>query len=90
MNNPINDTRVAVFWDTQPYIFTLRPSAPEVITQDDKQIAAQLVTVTTKNPVLDQLNIRIWLGNDEARIPLRFMVGPYQAELISVSKIQPN
>ncbi len=90
LNNPINDTRVAVFWESEPYIFTLRPSASEVITLDGKPAAAQLVTVTTKNSLLDQLNIRIWLGNDDARIPLRFIAGQYQADLVSVSKVLPN
>jgi hypothetical protein len=90
LNNPINDTRVAVLWESQPYIFTLRPSPPEVLTVDGKQLAAQLVSVSTKNSVLDQLNIRIWLGNDASRIPLRFIIGAYQIDLISASKIQPK
>lgn len=90
LNNPINDTRVAVFWESQPYIFTLRPSPPEVITIDGKPMAAQLVTVSTKNPVLDQLNIKVWLGNDDSRIPLRFIVGGYQADLVATSGVLPN
>ena len=90
LNNPINDTRVAVFWESQPYIFTLRPSPPEVITVDGKPVAAQLVVVGTKNPLLDQLSIKVWLGNDDARIPVRFAVGAYQAELVSASNILPN
>ncbi len=87
LNNPINDTRVAVFWESQPFVFTLRPSAPEVIALDGKQVAAQLVTVKTGNGVLDQLNIKVWLGNDDARIPLRFMLGNYQADLVSATTI---
>jgi hypothetical protein len=79
-----------VLWESQPYIFTLRPSPPEVLTVDGKQLAAQLVSVSTKNSVLDQLNIRIWLGNDASRIPLRFIIGAYQIDLISASKIQPK
>ena len=90
LNNPINDTRVAVFWETEPYIFTLRPSAPSVITIDSKAVAGQLVSVSTKNPLLDQLNIKIWLGNDDARIPLRFSMGSYQADLVSASKLPPR
>ena len=90
LSNPINDTRVAVFWESQPYIFTLRPSPPEVITMDGKAVAAQQVVVSTKNAILDQLSIRVWLGNDNARIPLRFSVGSYQAELISAAKVLPN
>ena len=89
LNNPINDTRVAVLWDTDPYIFTLRPSAPEVITVEGKLIAAQPVAITTKNAQLDQLNIRIWIGNDESRIPVRFVIGGYQADLVSAS-VLPN
>jgi len=89
LNNPINDTRVAVFWQTEPYVFTLRPSPPEVITLDGKAFAAQLVAVSTKNAVLDQMNIKIWLGNDDSRMPLRFIIGAYQADLIS-SRVQPK
>jgi hypothetical protein len=83
LNNPINDTRVAVLWESQPFIFTLRPSVPENLTIDGKQVPAQLVTVTTKNMALDLLNIKVWLGNDESRTPVRFVLGKYQAELIS-------
>ena len=90
LNNPINDTRVAVFWESEPFIFTLRPSPPEIITLDGKAFSAQLVSVATKNAVLDRMNIKIWLGNDGNRIPLRFIAGPYQADLISSSNIQPK
>jgi hypothetical protein len=85
LNNPINDTRVAVFWESQPYIFTLRPSPAEVITLDGKPVAAQLVTVSTKNNALDQMNIKVWLGNDISRLPLRFTIGSYQADLVAVA-----
>ena len=85
LNNPINDTRVAVLWESQPHIFTLRPSVPEILTVDGKQVPAQLITVSTKNMALDLLSIKVWLGNDESRIPLRFAVGKFQADLISSS-----
>ncbi|HVF31217.1 MAG TPA: DUF3108 domain-containing protein, partial [Pyrinomonadaceae bacterium] len=90
LNNPINDTRVAVFWENRPYVFTLRPSASQVITVEGKQVAAQLISVGTKNSVLDQLAIKVWLGNDGARVPVRFSVGPFQADLISVTKPPPR
>jgi hypothetical protein len=88
LNNPINDTRVAVFWESQPYIFTLRPSPIEIITVDQKQVAAQLVTITTKNVLLDRLNFRVWLGTYNARIPVRLILGAFQADLVSASKLQ--
>ena len=89
-SNPINDTRVAVFWETQPYVFTLRPALPEVIMMDGKPIGAQLVTVSTGNPRLDQLGIKVWLGTDDSRTPLRFMIGGYQADLIKSEKPAPQ
>jgi len=89
-SNPINDTRVAVFWETQPYVFVLRPATPEVITMDGKPVGAQLVTISTGNPKLDQLGIKIWLGTDDARTPLRFIVGTYQADLINSEKPVPE
>lgn len=83
--NPVNDTRVAVFWDSQPYVFTLRPSAAAEITVNGQKRQAQQINVNTGNPQLDQLAIKIWLSNDAGRVPLRFSAGPYQADLVSVS-----
>ncbi|MEP7149752.1 MAG: DUF3108 domain-containing protein [Acidobacteriota bacterium] len=90
LNNPINDTRVAVLWESQPHVFTLRPSPADVIMLDGKPVGAQLVTVSTKNSILDQLNIQVWLGNDHSRIPLRFIIGTFQANLVAASKVIPN
>lgn len=89
-NNPVNDTRVAVFWDNQPYVFTLRPANAEIINLRGEKISAQLISINTGNPQLDQLGLRIWLGNDDQRIPLRFSAGSFQADFVSESKIQPK
>ena len=83
LQNPVNDTRVAVFWDTQPYVFTLRPSNGDIINLRGEKVSAQLISINTGNQPLDQLNLRVWLSNDEKRIPLRFAVGAFQADLIS-------
>lgn len=88
--NPVNDTRVAVFWDDRPYIFTLRPSDATLITLRGEKISAQLVSINTGNPQLDQLGIKIWLSNERSRLPLRFTVGPYQADLIAESIVTPK
>ncbi len=89
-DNPVNDTRVAVFWDTQPYIFKLRPASEESIEVNGAKVLAQPVSVTTDNPQLDALNLKIWLSVDGRRVPLRFSVGSYQADLVSVSNISPQ
>lgn len=89
-NNPVNDTRVAVFWDTQPYVFILRPSNAEIINLRGEKVSAQLITVVTGNQTLDMQGIRLWLGNDDKRLPLRFSIGTYQADLIGESQINPK
>ncbi len=88
--NPINDTRVAVFWENRPYVFTLRPSTAETIKQQNQDISAQLISISTGNPQLDSLNLKVWLSNDQRRVPLRFTAGQYQADLISDKTIPPR
>lgn len=84
-NNPVNDTRVAVFWENQPYIFTLRPGTDESIIVNGEKTAAQAVKVTTGNDVLDKAALRVWLSPND-RVPLRFAFGPYQADLVNIKK----
>ncbi|MEO8648395.1 MAG: DUF3108 domain-containing protein [Acidobacteriota bacterium] len=81
--NPVNDTRVAVFWDSQPYIFTLRPSKAEILTVNGEKVSSQMISISTGNQQLDRLNLRIWLSNDGRRLPLKMTMGPYEADLIS-------
>ncbi|MGQ0541261.1 MAG: hypothetical protein ACT4O9_05330, partial [Blastocatellia bacterium] len=90
LNSPVNDTRVAVFWGSQPYVFTLRPSAAVEIPVGDLKLPAQLITVTTGNQELDQLGIKVWLGNDARRTPLRFTIGSYQFDLVTAGSILPK
>ena len=88
--NPINDTRVAVFLGTQPYVFTLRPANADLITQKGEKISAQLVTIITGNPTVDAQGLRVWLSNDLKRVPLRLTFGTFQADLISESVVTPK
>jgi hypothetical protein len=81
-SNPVNDTRVAVFWETRPYIFTLRPSLPEDIVINGEKVSAQLISINTGNPQLDSFAPRVWLATD-TRVPLRFAAGTYQADLLT-------
>jgi hypothetical protein len=85
--NPVNDTRVAVFWGEKANIFMLRPSAPDTITVDGQKFEAQKVTVRTNDPQLDALGLTIWLSMDQSRTPLMIKLGSYQAELVAAAKI---
>ncbi len=88
--NPIMDTRVSVFYDSQFYVFTIRPLEPEIITLNNEKIPAQMITIITGNQQLDALNLRVWLSNNEKRTPLRFSIGSYQADLVSETVVQPK
>ncbi len=90
LTNPVNDTRVAVFWQTKPHIFTLRPSTSEIITLLGEKVPAQLISINTGNPQLDQMNIKLWLSTAENRVPLRISVGSYQADLVSQTVVLPK
>jgi hypothetical protein len=90
IDNPINDTRVAVFWNSKPYIFTLRPSNSEIVDAAGKKTPAMLVTVITGDPQLDQLGLKVWLGTDAKHLPLRISLGTYQADLTSVKDNLPK
>lgn len=80
--NPVNDTRVAVFWGDKPYIFVLRPSNPDNITISGERLMAQMISITTGNPQLDSAQIKVWLSLDDKRTPLRIMIGGYTADLV--------
>jgi hypothetical protein len=84
--NPVNDTRVAVYWEGKTYIFTLRPSEPETITVNGQKVIAQRIVVNTGVPQFDRLGLKLWLSTDDDRVPLRISLGTYQADLIAQSK----
>lgn len=80
-SSPVNDTRVAVFWKGKASIFTLRPSPAADITVNGATVSAQLITVTTGDPTLDAMGVKVWLEAN-SRVPVRYVVGSYQADLI--------
>lgn len=80
--NPVNDTRVAVFWGEKPYVFVLRPANPDNVTIGGERFMAQMVSITTGNPQLDSAQIKVWLSLDDKRTPLRIMIGGYTADLV--------
>jgi|GEM_PF-628793 len=87
LSNPVNDTRVAVFWSNKVSIFILRPSNIESIMLGGQKVAAQQIVLVTGDPQLDQLGFKIWLSPEGACVPLRFVIGGYQADLISQDNI---
>lgn len=83
--NPVNDTRVAVFWETKPHVFVLRPDVPKELIINGEKVSAQLITINTGDPKLDALGVKVWLGAAN-RVPIRFSIGTFQADLIVPAK----
>ncbi len=88
--NPVNDTRVSVFWSNKANIFVLRPMAVEITAIDGRKVPAVVANITTNDPVLDQLAPKVWLSQDARRVPLRFTLGQYQFDLDNSSVIPLN
>lgn len=89
-NNPVNDTRVAVFFGDKYYVVTLRPLTFETVEFDNKKISAQVISITTGNPAIDRFNLKIWLANDVSRLPLRLTAGIYRADLQAATRVMPK
>ena len=70
--NPVNDTRVAVFLDSDANVFILRPSNADIINLKGEKIPAQLISISTGDPQIDILNLRLWLSIDDKRRPFAF------------------
>lgn len=82
-DNPVNDTRVAVFWGEKASIFTLRPTDAEIVNINGEKISGQLISISNGDPQFDILAPKLWLGNDDRRLPLRLSIGAYQIDLVS-------
>lgn len=82
--NPVNDTRVSVFWRDRATVFVLRPGQAEALQNRGEQRPAQQITLIPQNPELDRLMPRLWLGLDAARTPLKFTLGNFEFDLIDI------
>jgi Protein of unknown function (DUF3108) len=84
-SNPVNDTRVAVFFGDKATVVTIRPSGTENLPFDGTKIPSQMVSISTGNPNFDRFNLKLWLSADENRLPMKLSAGIYQADLIKRS-----
>lgn len=80
-NDPVRDTRVAVFWSDKPYVFVVRPMVVELTGPDGEKLDTIQASVTTGDPLLDQLQPRMWVSRDARRLPVRFQLGRFQFHL---------
>ena len=84
------DTRVAVFWKDKHFVVSLRPQNTETIEFEGRKVTAQVVSFTADNQQFNQFSVKVWLSNDERRLPLRVTIGGYRADLLSVMQTPVN
>lgn len=80
--SPVNDTRVSVMVGNRNLFFTVRPGQFETIMIGGKSLQAQMLTIVTGDPEIDQLSPRVWLGDAKERPILKIAMGGFVAEAI--------
>ncbi|HXF43273.1 MAG TPA: DUF3108 domain-containing protein, partial [Pyrinomonadaceae bacterium] len=85
-----SDTRAPVFWNGKLSIFSLRAEAPTQTNTPAGLFRSQPVSIVTGDAQVDQMRPKIWLDMGPGRVPLRFELGPYLAELASVTEVVPK
>ncbi|HZH35436.1 MAG TPA: DUF3108 domain-containing protein [Pyrinomonadaceae bacterium] len=92
LSNPIGssklrDTKAAVYLSGAPTIVTFRATGVETIEIAGRKIKTIAISMTTGDPRIDSLNLRLWLSDDNRRLPMRFAfntpLGAVQADLVA-------
>ncbi len=81
LTDPVNDTRVAVFWGQKPHVFVIRPTLEEIELADGTKVETIIASITTGEPLLDQLQPKVWVSQDAKRLPVRIQLGTYRFDI---------
>jgi len=84
--NKLSDIRVAVLFKDKYSIVTFRPISQEPLEFDGRKIETTVVSIRTGNQKIDQAGAKVWLSNDDARLPLQFTFGKFTARLKKVQQ----
>lgn len=79
-SSPVNDTRVSVVLGSRNMVFTIRPNQVESLAINSKKLKAQMLTIVTGDPSIDQLSPRVWLGVSKERPILKISIGEFTVE----------
>ncbi len=90
LGNRVRDVRVAVFLNKKYHIIMLRPIGQEEILLNNQKVIARVVSISANVPEFDKLNAKVWISDDASRLPLRFAIGEFTAELKSVEVVPPK
>jgi hypothetical protein len=91
--SPKKQNAISILAISQPRTLLVMSQKRETINLGGQEIPALLLTLTTDDARADQLQIRVWVGDDSRHLPLRIAavtpLGPVRADLaIAPSKSQ--
>ncbi len=85
---PKKKNAISIMATTQPRTLFVESQRRETIELGSQKITAILVTLTTDDPQSDQMQIRMWIGDDARHLPLRIAavtrLGAVRADLVIV------
>jgi Protein of unknown function (DUF3108) len=85
---PKRRNAISIMATTQPRTLFVESQRRETIELGSQKITAILVTLTTDDPQSDQMQIRMWIGDDARHLPLRIsavtQLGAVRADLVIV------
>jgi hypothetical protein len=83
---PSKQNAISIMATTQPRTLLVKSQRRETIDLGSQKINAMMLTLTTDDPQGDQLQVRLWIGDDARHLPLRIMavtkLGPIRADLV--------
>ncbi|MEZ5307553.1 MAG: DUF3108 domain-containing protein [Pyrinomonadaceae bacterium] len=80
--NPVNDTRVSMFFGGEARIVTLRPLETARLEIDGRRYNAQQINIFTGDGTIDALRPTLWLAVDSKRTPLMLRLGEFNFSII--------
>ncbi len=83
---PPKQNAISIMATSQPRTLLVKSQRRETIELGGQKIDAIMLTLTTDDPQSDKMQLRIWLGDDARRLPLRISAvtqfGPVRADLL--------
>ncbi len=83
---PSKQNAISIMATTQPRTLLVKSQRRETIDLGSQKINAMMLTLTTDDAQGDQLQVRLWIGDDARHLPLRIMavtkLGPIRADLV--------
>ena len=86
--SPQRQNAISIMATSKPRTLLVKSQRREIIELNGQKISALMLTLTTDDPQGDQMQLRMWVGDDGRHLPLRIAavtnLGPLHADLVVV------